>query len=75
MEQNYILLTEKEQMWAQMLMQVLKDHNIPFVSEGVNGAGFSLKTGIQDRIRVYVPKEMKERSAQLLNTLFSGEAV
>ena len=75
MEQGYELLVEKESMWAEMLIQVLKDNDIPCTSLPVHGAGFSIKTGIQDRLKVYVPTENLERAKELLEELFSAKAV
>ena len=39
MNNGYVLLVEKEEMWAQMLIQVLKDNNIPCSALPVHGAG------------------------------------
>lgn len=75
MEQGYELLVEKESMWAEMFIQVLKDNGIPCTSLPVHGAGFSIKTGIQDRLKVYVPTENLERAKELLEELFSAKAV
>ena len=75
MEQGYELLVEKETMWAEMLIQVLKDNGIPCTSLPVHGAGFSIKTGIQDRQKVYVPDENMEKAKELLDELFSENAV
>lgn len=71
METKYTLLTEKEAIWASMLMDVLKDNNIPCVSQPVNGAGFTLKTGIPERLKVYVPSDNLAAAEELLQGLFS----
>lgn len=73
MNNGYELLIEKEEMWARMLGEVLEDNDIPCVLRGVNGVGFSLHTGIQDRVKVFVPKEYIERASELAEELFSGE--
>ena len=70
---EYEILTEKEEMWARILGEVLEDNGIPHVLRGVNGVGFSLHTGIQDRVKVYVPKECLERALELAEELFSAE--
>lgn len=71
METKYTLLTEKEAIWAQMLMEVLKDNNIPCVSQPVYGAGLTLKTGIQERLKVYIPSDNLTAAEELLQSLFS----
>lgn len=73
--EEYKFLVEKESMWAEMLIQVLKDNDIPCTSLPVNGAGFSIKTGIQDRMKVYVPAEKLEKAKELFEELFSNNAV
>ena len=73
MDNGYVLLAEKETMWAEMLMEVLEDNNIPCVSFPVHGIGFALKTGIKDSLRVCVPSEYLQQASELLQALFSGE--
>lgn len=73
MDSGYVLLAEKETMWAEMLMEVLEDNNIPCVSIPVHGAGFAVKTGIQDSLKVYVPSEYLQQASELFQALFSGE--
>ncbi len=72
MNAGYELLVEKEAMWAEMLMQVLKDNNIPHTSLPVYGAGFTIKTGTQERLQVYVPVEHKAKATELLQELFQN---
>ena len=75
MNDGYVLLVEKEEMWAQMLMQVLEDHNISCAALPVYGAGFAIKTGMQERLKVYVPSENLPQATELLQELFSAEIV
>ena len=75
MNNGYVLLVEKEEMWAQMLIQVLKDNNIPCSALPVHGAGVIIKTGIQERLKVYVPSENMPQASELLQELFSAEIV
>ena len=72
MYNGYVLLAEKEPMWAQMLMEVLEDNNIPCASLPVHGAALVHKTGKQERLRVYVPSENLQQASDLLHILFSG---
>ena len=73
MNTGYVLLVEKEEMWAQMLMQVLEDHHIPCTALPVYGAGFSIRTGTQERLKVLVPSENLTLATELLQELFSAE--
>ena len=73
MNQEYVLLVEKEEMWARMLMEVLKDNGVACTSVPVHGAGFALKTGMQDSLRVFVPAEQLAQAKELQEALFSAE--
>ena len=75
MEKKYEFLTEKEEMWARMLMEVLKDNGIPYAVESVYGAGLVLRGGMKERLRVFVPSESFEKASDLVDELFSGEGV
>ena len=75
MNHGYVLLLEKEEMWAQMLMQVLEDHHVPCASLPVYGAAFALKTGSQDRLKVYVSSEHLSQARALAEELFSAESI
>lgn len=72
MNANYELLVEKEAMWAEMLLQVLKDNNVPCTALPVHGAGLVMKTGVQERLKIFVPSESKSQAEELLNELFSN---
>ena len=71
MEHNFHLLTEKEEMWAKMLMEVLQEHEIPCAAKSVYGAGLVIRTGLQERLVVYVPAEYYEQAKTLADALFS----
>ena len=73
MNQEYVLLVEKEEMWARMLMEVLKDNGIACTSVPVHSAGFALKTGMQDSLRIFVPAEQLAQAKELQEALFSAE--
>ena len=75
MERDYAVLTEKEEMWAKMLIQVLEDHNIPCVAMPVYGAGFSLKTGKAECLRVFVPRDNLPLATELLKALFLADFI
>jgi hypothetical protein len=75
MEDGYVLLLEKEEMWAKMLIHVLEDNNVSCAAIPVYGAGFSIKTGTQERLKVYVPAENLPQAAELAEELFSAELI
>ncbi|MBQ7475436.1 MAG: hypothetical protein IJS78_05895 [Clostridia bacterium] len=66
-------LTEKEQLWGEMLADVLKQNGIPFIGKNVLGAGLSLKTGpMRERIRFYVPYGRLTEAGDIVEGLFSA---
>lgn len=73
MDADYVLLTEKEEMWANMLMEVLKDNGVPCTAVPVHGAGMVMRTGIREKLKVYVPQEHKTRAEELLEELFTKD--
>ena len=73
MNPGYVQITEKEKMWADMLMEVLNDNDIPCASLPVHGAGVTIKTGIQERLQVYVPEDKQACAMELLYELFPSE--
>ena len=70
MDNGFELLVEKETMWAELLQQVLKDNDIQCVAIPVYGAGLSLKTGMQERLKIFVPFDCLARAKELLHELF-----
>ena len=75
MKNGYTLLTEKEEMWARVLVEVLEDHDIPCVLVPVHGAGFALKTGLQDSVRIFVSEDKLSRAQDLAQELFLSEFI
>ena len=75
MKDEYVLLTEKEEMWAKMLMRVLEDNGVPCAAIPVFGAGFSLKTGTRERWKVYVPSANLSQAIERSEALFSAESI
>ena len=73
MDSGYVLLTEKAEMWARMLMQVLDENGILYSAKPVYGAGLVVRTGIPERLQVFVPAEAAVQANELLEELFSAE--
>ena len=70
METSYVFITEKEAMWAEMLMEALQKADIPAASVPVYGAGLVMRAGMQERLRIYVPLANKPQAEELLEELF-----
>lgn len=60
-------------MWAEMFMDVLKNHGIVAVSFPVYGAGLVMKAGMRERLKIYVPNERISLARELMKTLFDQE--
>ncbi len=73
MDNTFQLLIEKEEIWARMLVEVLRDNGIPCATRPVNGIAFTIKTGMQDSLQVFVPEEFMERANELVDELFNAE--
>lgn len=71
--EGYEFLIEKEEIWARVLAEVLSDNGVPFVTRSVLGAGFVLKTGMQEIIRIFVPAEFYDKARELCDELFSQD--
>ena len=67
-------LTEKEPMWGEMLADVLKQNDVPFVIEKALGGGLSDRVGpLLERYSFYVPPAYLEQAKGLAEELFSAE--
>lgn len=73
MDTDYELLTEKDAMWAEMLIQVLEDHHIPYTSMPTCGAVMAIRGGIQERLKIYVPRQDMPKAQELYSELFPSE--
>ncbi len=71
MNNRYEFLMEKEEIWAKILVQVLEENGIPAVTSAVYGAGLVIRTGMQERLQIFVPKEQLQKAAELADELFS----
>ena len=73
MDGEFVQLTEKETMWAEMLLEVLRDHEIPYAQLPVLGAAFSMRTGTPERLRIYVPADRLDEARVLMAELFPAD--
>ena len=73
MTQQHEFLVEKDAIWADILMQVLKENGIPCTAFPVYGAGVVLRAGVQERMKLYVPADQKQQAAAIMEDLFAEE--
>lgn len=70
MDEEYELLTEKEKIWAEMYIQLLKQNGIRYMVIPVNGIGLSMKIGSQDFFKIYVASSEKKKAEDLIKETF-----
>ena len=75
MNNDYVFLTQKEEMWARMLIEVLEDNHVPCAALPLYGAALALKTGRQDSLRIFVSPEKLQQAQELLDQLFSENSI
>ena len=73
MTQQHEFLVEKDAIWADILMQVLKENGIPCTAFPVYGAGVVLRAGVQERMKLFVPADQKQQAAAIMEDLFAEE--
>ncbi len=67
-------LAEKEQIWGEMLSDVLRQNDIPFLRNGTKGAGFALTAGPGiERYRFYVSFCDLRRARGVVEQLFGDD--
>ena len=71
MHTGYELLTEQPQLWADILMQVLRENGVPCISKPVYGAGLAVSAGLQERMKVYVAPGSLPQAQELLEDLLA----
>ena len=71
MTQQHEFLVEKDAIWADILMQVLKENGIPCTAFPVYGAGVVLRAGVQERMKIYVPADQKAQAEKMMEDVFA----
>ena len=71
MGNKYEFLLEKDALWADICMQVLRENGIPCEAFPVSGAGMVIRGGVQERLRIFVPVEKLPEAATLMEDLFT----
>lgn len=76
MDNGFVLLTVKETMWAEMLLDVLRDNHIPCAELPAHGGvGLAIRSGVHSRRRIYVAEEYLSQAKDLMDILFSEVAI
>lgn len=74
-QEGMCFLAEKDVIWAGVLADVLKQHQIPFAKESSLGAGMAIRAGsLLESIRFFVPAAQLDAARELVDELFAGEA-
>ena len=67
-------LTEREQIWGEMLEDVLKQNSIPYIIRRTLGAGLSMSIGAMlECYRFYVPFGALEAAQEIVDELFPDD--
>ena len=67
-------LTEQEQIWGEMLEEVLRQNGIPYLIRRTLGAGLSMSVGAMlECHRIYVPFAELDRALAIVDELFPGD--
>ena len=72
MDNEYVLLIEIDELWAKMLIEVLENNNVSYFSQPCYGAGFIVKTGTQNRLKIYVLSKDFIKAKNLTEQLFGN---
>lgn len=74
MADDVCFLTEKEQIWGEMLEDVFRQNDIPYIIRRSLGAGLSMSIGAMlECYRFYVPFGVLDRALALVDELFPAE--
>lgn len=69
-----VYLFSKEAIWAGGIEDILKEHGIPCLKQGIHGAAITAKMGdITETYRFFVPYSAYEKSKELLCDYFPAD--
>ena len=72
--EDLCFLTEKQEMWAEMLDDVLKQNEIPFVKQDEQEAWVTVYIGSSFKVqKFYVPYAYLSRAKELVEELFAEQ--
>ncbi len=71
-EDDPCFLAEKDQIWSEVVEDLLKDNGIPFLMKGRMGAGLAINVGpMFEKNRYYVNYADLERAKELVDSVFA----
>lgn len=74
-EDDLCFVIEKPQMWGEMLEDVFRQNDVPYIVQRTMGAGLAMSIGaFLECYRFYVPYSDIKRAEELLAELFPVEA-
>jgi len=74
MPEDVCYLTEKEQIWGEMLEDVLRQNGIPYFIRRTLGAGLTMSVGAMlECYRFYVPFGVLDRALAIVDELFPAD--
>lgn len=74
-EDDICFLTEREQMWAEMLEDVLRQNGIPYIFKNRYGRGITVTLGFgSERVSFFVKYRDLPRAREIVEELFEAPA-
>lgn len=73
MDNDFVFLTEGHAIWADMLIQILQDNDIPCIASPVQSTRPAIYSGLPKGVEVLVPANKKSQAEEILKGFFSNE--
>lgn len=71
---DYILFAVREQMWAEMFIDALRDNGIDAVTKPVMGAGLTAKLGmLGEELQIYIPYGSVSLANEISDLMFGED--
>ena len=70
-EDDPCFLIERDQIWSEVIEDLLKENGIPFLTKGRMGAGLAISVGpMFEKNRYYVPYSCLDRAREVMTAVF-----
>lgn len=71
---DYILFAVREQMWAEMFIDALRDNGVDAISKPVMGAGLTAKLGmLGEELQIYIPYGSVSLANEISDLMFGED--
>ena len=71
---DYILFAVREQMWAEMFIDALRDNGVDAASKPVMGAGLTAKLGmLSEELQIYIPYGSVSLANEISDLMFGED--